>query len=80
MQWLPWLRPLRKQYRERNRIPVSAEAIYRVVMDVPAYSSFVPYCKETKIMSSSENTMQAMMTIGFQWWTVQYLSTISMKR
>ncbi len=45
-------------------VPYSAEEIYDLVNDVERYPEFIPWCKDTEILATSEETTRARMTFA----------------
>lgn len=48
-----------KKVKEATIVPYTCEQMYDLVNDVKSYPKFLPWCKETKILSKHENEMQA---------------------
>lgn len=44
--------------RQKNE-PYSAQQMYQLVNDVDAYSEFLPWCKGSRVISESEESMEA---------------------
>jgi ribosome-associated toxin RatA of RatAB toxin-antitoxin module len=50
-------------------VPNSVSEMYQLVNDVEAYSSFLPWCKESRIVSKNADEVRALLTLaggGFQ--------------
>lgn len=45
-------------------VPYTAEEIYDLVNDVERYPEFIPWCKDAKILATSEETTRARMTFA----------------
>lgn len=59
-----------------NRIPVAL--IYEIVKDFLRYPEFVPWCCDVEISNHiSQESLEAIMTIGFSLLKVSYLSIIT---
>jgi ribosome-associated toxin RatA of RatAB toxin-antitoxin module len=55
-----------KRHVERRIVPgVSAERLFEVVLDVDAYQTFLPYCRQSRIDKSlSSDAFRATLTVG----------------
>jgi coenzyme Q-binding protein COQ10 len=62
----------------RNRF--SPEQVFNIVAQVDKYQEFLPWCKESKILSVSSNgtLMKALLKIGFQVFTEEYISLVTL--
>ena len=44
-------------------LPYAVEQIYEIVRDVPSYSSFLPWCESSRILSADSDSMVAELTV-----------------
>ncbi|KIM90755.1 hypothetical protein PILCRDRAFT_58648 [Piloderma croceum F 1598] len=74
-------------YHERKIFPYQAQQLYNVVADVASYPSFLPFCTGSRIISktrhgnssSSPESMDAELTVGFLSLKESYVSRVTCK-
>lgn len=69
-----------KRHYERRLLQYSPEELYDVVSNVAQYQEFVPWCKESTVLSSSDKEMKAELVVGFGYFTEKYLSIVSLEK
>ncbi len=50
-------------------VPYSVAEMYQIVNDIEAYAHFLPWCKESRVLSQNDDEIQALLTLaggGFQ--------------
>jgi hypothetical protein len=69
-----------KSMCDRRLLYFSPEQVFNIVAQVDKYQEFLPWCKESKIVSVSSNgiQMKALLKIGFQAFTEEYLSLVTL--
>ncbi len=50
--------------RKNALVPYTAEQMYKLVNDVNAYDTFLPGCRESKIISETDTSMKARMVLA----------------
>jgi ribosome-associated toxin RatA of RatAB toxin-antitoxin module len=65
-----------KKHFERKLIKQPISALYEVVSDVDRYKEFVPWCKESRVVSKSGKHMTADLEVGFNIFSEKYTSKI----
>ena len=54
--------------------------MYEIVSDVEAYTEFVPYCKQSQIVSRRPGHCKAALTVGFPPVQEKYTSIVTMAK
>jgi len=65
-----------KTHSETKVLPFPPEKMFEVVADIEKYKDFLPWCKNSVILSKKENEVQAELTIGFQMFEEKYVSKV----
>lgn len=65
-----------KKHFERKLIKQPIATLYEVVSDVDRYKEFVPWCKNSRIVTRSGNSMTAELEVGFNIFSEKYMSKI----
>mmetsp|Transcript_22125 Transcript_22125/g.44555 ORF Transcript_22125/g.44555 Transcript_22125/m.44555 type:complete len:186 (+) Transcript_22125:40-597(+) len=65
-----------KKHFERKLINQPINTLYNVVSDVDRYNEFVPWCKESNVISRSGKNITAELVVGFNIFTEKYTSKI----
>ena len=67
------------QQQLRRRLPFPPSAFYSLVLDVPSYQLFLPYCLRSTLLASTPSTQSftAQLTLGFTPFTESYTSLVS---
>jgi len=63
-------------HNERKLVNVSPQVMYETVKNVDNYKNFVPYCFESNVVSKTENTSNAKLSVGFGPVTEHYTSKL----
>ncbi len=63
-------------YNESRILGYSCKQMYQVVSDINRYKLFVPFCKDSKILSSNPTT--AKLVVGFSGYTEEYISDVKL--
>ena len=68
--------PIKQQIR--RRLPFPPSAFYSVVLDVPSYHLFLPYCLQSDLLTSTPAThsFSAQLTLGFSQFNERYTSLV----
>lgn len=69
-----------KEYEGRKLIGFSREQIFDVVADVKNYKHFVPFCKKSDVISTTDDTLKANLVIGFPPINESYTSKVTTMR
>jgi coenzyme Q-binding protein COQ10 len=64
-------------FKSEKILPNSLSQILELIMDIESYPEFVPWCKSTKIISSSNDEIIAEMEINYKGFTESYRSSIT---
>ena len=69
--------PIKQQIRRRLAFPPSA--FYSLVLDVPSYQQFLPYCLHSSLVASTPTThsFTAQLTLGFSQFNEHYTSLVT---
>ena len=54
-----------KSHTEKRILKTNALHLFRIINDVDQYSTFLPLCTQSKVLSRSNNTFRAVLTVGF---------------
>jgi ribosome-associated toxin RatA of RatAB toxin-antitoxin module len=65
-----------KKHFERKLINQPIATLYEVVSDVDRYKEFVPWCKESRVISKTGRNMTAELEVGFNIFSEKYTSKI----
>ena len=69
-----------KFFKEQSKIlEFSQKELFDLVLDIELYNQFLPWCKDSKIISREENILIADLTIAFQIFAETYRSQIILK-
>jgi len=68
-----------QEHSERRLLKYSPQEIYEVVANVKEYKSFVPWCKESRVIKSDNNGMVAELDVGFDMFSEKYKSVIKLE-
>lgn len=71
---------LGRKHHERRLIKFPAEHIFNIVSDVNQYKHFVPWCKGSRVITATENSMDAELKVGFGYLNEKYMSKVTMQR
>lgn len=69
-----------KSHSERRLLKFSCEQLYAVVSDVDSYSKFVPWCKDSRVLSIKPTGMEAELVVGFGLFEERYISEVSLDK
>jgi ribosome-associated toxin RatA of RatAB toxin-antitoxin module len=68
-----------RKHFERRMLPFAPAELYSVVADVGAYSLFVPWCTESRIVRVIDEThMAAELAVGFRAFSERYTSLVTL--
>ena len=76
-----WYTVASRKHFERRLLKYSCQQVYDIVANVNSYNQFVPWCKESKIISkdsSNPNKLKAELVVGFGMFNERYTSDILM--
>ncbi|XP_043910626.1 coenzyme Q-binding protein COQ10 homolog B, mitochondrial-like isoform X2 [Protopterus annectens] len=73
----PALGSKKMQYSETRVLGYSAEQMYNVVVNVDKYHFFVPWCRDSKVISKRSGLTKAELEVGFPPVLERYVSEIS---
>jgi ribosome-associated toxin RatA of RatAB toxin-antitoxin module len=65
-----------KKHFERKLIKQSVATLYEVVSDVNRYHEFVPWCKSSRVITRSGQSMTAELEVGFNVFAEKYVSKV----
>ena len=65
-------------YRERKRLPWSAEQLYALVADVARYPEFIPWCVSARIRKREGDMFRADLEIGFKVFRERFASEVAL--
>ena len=65
-----------KKHFERKLITQPIDTLYEVVSDVDRYKEFVPWCKNSKVVSKTGKSMTAELEVGFNIFSEKYISKV----
>lgn len=68
------------EYRERKLLSYSQDQLFDMVVDIDNYKTFLPYCRQSKVVTTSETGCSAELEISFGLVTECYTSNVSWKR
>uniref|UniRef100_A0A7S3A3G5 Coenzyme Q-binding protein COQ10 START domain-containing protein n=1 Tax=Rhodosorus marinus TaxID=101924 RepID=A0A7S3A3G5_9RHOD len=68
-----------KKHLERRLVNFSPEQVYEVVKNVDEYKDFVPWCTDSRIISSNGSCFQAKLGVGFNLLSEQYTSLVTVE-
>ena len=69
---------LAKKHFERRLMNYSCDELYSVVSNVSEYHQFVPWCKESRVIRTDRNGLQAELCVGFGVLNEKYTSQVSL--
>lgn len=64
------------KFHSSKVLPFKQEDLFNIVIDVEQYPKFLPYCKETRILSRDSNSFTADLAIKFKFFHEAYRSNI----
>lgn len=72
----------RRAHRERRLVGYSPKQLFSVVADVASYREFVPWCRRSDVLRTSEDglEMEAELEVGFQALSERYVSRVRLQR
>lgn len=66
-----------RRHHERRLLKYTAAQVFDIVADVSSYSSFVPWCKQSTILTrSGESSLTAELVVGFGFFKEKYTSEV----
>lgn len=65
-----------KKHFERKLIKQPMATLYEVVSDVSRYKEFVPWCKNSRIVTRNSNKLSAELEVGFNIFSEKYMSNV----
>ncbi|PAV62218.1 hypothetical protein WR25_00797 [Diploscapter pachys] len=68
------------EYEEKRIIGYSRQRMFDVVADVAEYKHFIPWCRDSTVFDSKDNTKLAKLSIGFPPIMESYTSRVIMLR
>jgi coenzyme Q-binding protein COQ10 len=71
--------PALKRHHERRLIRYPAKLLYEVVSNVDKYHEFVPWCRQSKVLTRSNDRLSAELTVGFKYLTERYVSQVQLR-
>mgnify|MGYP006241866867 CR=1 FL=1 len=64
-------------FRNTKILPYTDKQLYNIIIDVESYPEFLPWCKDSEIISKiDENNFDAMLTIGYKALDENYTSRV----
>lgn len=69
-----------KKHFERKFMKYSCDEVYSVVADVNNYKNFVPWCKNSIVLKSSDDKLEAELEVGFGMISEKYISKVELAR
>jgi coenzyme Q-binding protein COQ10 len=67
-------------HQETHHLPYKPEEIYALVLDVPRYPEFLPWCKAARIIEKHPNYFIAELVVAFKGMRESYTSKIEPKK
>ncbi|KAF7332156.1 hypothetical protein MKEN_00096600 [Mycena kentingensis (nom. inval.)] len=69
-------------FHEEKRLPYTREQLYNVVSDVASYRHFIPFCTDSRVLSSTDKStapriLQGQLTVQFLAFTETYVSRVT---
>lgn len=69
-----------KVHHERRLIAYDTEQLYGVVANVENYKEFVPWCRDSTVLTNDGSHMDAELVVGFKYFKEQYISHVQLNR
>ena len=69
-----------RTHHERRLLKFSSEQLFNVVSNVKSYHKFVPWCKESNVITETATDLEAELVVGFGYFNEKYISVVKLDR
>ena len=70
----------KKHYHERRRMNYTCDQLYDVVSNVDSYKTFVPWCRDSKVLKRTSSELEAELVVGFGFFNEKYTSVVKLEK